>query len=266
MLYESRLESDQLRAQLFRDDGSKGPEVLVDGARSGVGFIQPRQDNKLLTTFKQHLSRIVVAQPVPQLMQAKADTENAILSRHASNFVEWFRHAANLDLNLVSRLNPLLKDTLPGYEGLSLIPDGGDSKVLAVRFWAEGTSDKQPNAFTCKFDELSDGQRMLFALYALMAAAEVSDSTYVLCLDEPENFLALREIQPWLNMLIDRTQLFNHQAVLISHHPALINTLAVAAGRWLDRTGEASTRSQAVTDDQSGLPVSELVARGWIHA
>jgi len=266
MLYESHLESDQLLAQLFRDDGSKGPEVLVDGTRSGVGFIQPRQDNRLLTTFKQQLSCIVVAQPIPQLMEAKADRESALLNRHATNFVEWFRHTASLDLNLISRLNPLLEDTLPGYEGLSLIPDGGDTKILGVRFWTESTPDGQPNAFICKFDELSDGQRMLLALYTLLAATEVADSACILCLDEPDNFLALREIQPWLNMLIDRVNAFNHQVVLISHHPELINTLAVTAGRWIDRTAGASTRCQIITDDQTGLPLSELIARGWIHA
>ncbi len=264
-LYESKLESDQLRAQLFRDDGTKGSEVLVDWTRSGVGFIQPRQDNRLLTNFRQHLSQVIVTEPVPQMMGAEADGESAILNRHATNFVEWFRYAASLDLNLVSRLDPLLEDTLPGYEGLSLVLGGGDSRILEVRFSAQGTSDTKLSDFSCRFDELSDGQRMLFALYTLMAATELSNSACVLCLDEPENFLALREIQPWLNKLIDRTQTFNQQVVLISHHPELINTLAGAAGRWLDRTAGASTRCQLINADQGGLPISELVARGWIH-
>jgi predicted ATPase len=87
-----------------------------------------------------------------------------------------------------------------------------------------------------------------------------------LCLDEPENFLALREVQPWLDALMSRTETNESQAVLVSHHPELINALAVGHGRWLDRTSGGPTRCQPITEDGSGLPISELVARGWLNA
>src|SRR5690606_19637469 len=47
-LYKSKLGE----AQLYRDDGSQGPNVLVDWSRSGLPGIQPRPDNEKLTKFK----------------------------------------------------------------------------------------------------------------------------------------------------------------------------------------------------------------------
>lgn len=263
VLYESSLESDQLRAQLYRDDGTRGPEVLADWTRSGLAPIQPRPDNRLLTWFKDRMGRVAVLRFAPENMTGRAVGESSVLAPDAANFVEWFRYVSGLDMDLTSRLRPVLEDVLSGYDGLSLVPDGAEAKLLKIRIKTGETSGSRPSAHEYLFDELSDGQRVLFALYTLLL---VSENDCTLCLDEPENFTALREIQPWLNMLIDRTQTHPCQAVLISHHPELINALAVGAGRWFDRTEEGPTRSQAISDDATGLPVAELVARGWLHA
>ncbi len=88
----------------------------------------------------------------------------------------------------------------------------------------------------------------------------------MLCIDEPENFLALPEIEPWFQALYDRCTDTNQQALIISHHPKLINYLAASSGHWFDRDGEGPVRVRPVTDEaETGLPIDELVARGWIH-
>lgn len=43
---------------------------------------------------------------------------------------------------------------------------------------------------------------------------------------EPENFLALPEIQPWLLQMADKVEQEACQIFFISHHPELINYLA----------------------------------------
>jgi predicted ATPase len=139
---------------------------------------------------------------------------------------------------------------------------GDDAKALVAKFRSEETLGGQGAPYSCRFDELSDGERVLLLLYTLL---ECAGPECTLCLDEPENFLALREIQPWLNVVIDRAQSQALQIVLISHHPELINALAVGTGRWLDRPSGGPTRSWEITDDGSGLAVADLVARGWLH-
>jgi len=86
--------------------------------------------------------------------------------------------------------------------------------------------------------------------------------------DEPENFLALPEIQPWLLQLYDSCSEGKTQALLISHHPELINyLLASPVGYWFEREANTPVRvKQIVAESNGGLPVSELIARGWLNA
>lgn len=261
-LYESKLEDAQLRARLYRDGYSEGPEVLVDWARSGVASVQPRHDNTLLTLFKRRMERVVVTRLNPAVMAAVADKESTTLAWDASNFVAWFRYIASSDLDLMGKLRPMLTEVIVGLDTLSLTKHGDDAKALVAKFRLEETPGVRGASYSCRFDELSDGERVLLLLYTLL---ECAGPECTLCLDEPENFLALREIQPWLNMVIDRAQTEAFQAVLISHHPELINALAVGAGLWLDRPTGGPTRSREITNDDSGLAVADLVARGWLH-
>jgi len=49
---------------------------------------------------------------------------------------------------------------------------------------------------TFEFADLSDGQRQLIVLYTILES--LRNETYsVLLVDEPDNFISLREIQPW---------------------------------------------------------------------
>jgi len=57
------------------------------------------------------------------------------------------------------------------------------------------------------------------------------------------------------------------QAILISHHPRLLNFLARDAGVWLSRddgVGPTRVKPLAGTEDESGLAVSQLIERGWM--
>jgi predicted ATPase len=209
------------------------------------------------------MDRVTVTRFNPAVIGGRAEDENPTLNWDASNFVAWFRHVANLDLELVSKLRPLLEVVITGLVGLSLDPDGPDSKILKAKFVTGASAAAKSKPFFCRFDELSDGQRVLLMLYALLLTAS-DDQT--ICIDEPENFVALREINPWLNMLLDKVQTQSCQAILISHHPELINALAVGSGRWIDRAGDAESRAQSISEDSSELSISELVSRGWLHA
>ena len=262
-LFESAMRDNQFTAQLYRDDGSSGPTQLTDWTRSSLPFIQPRAENQLMTWFKDRMDRLIVARFNPAVITGQSDEESPVLAWDASNFVAWFRRMASLDLELVAKLRPLLEESIPGLVGLSLETNGADAKILKAKFRGGASAEARAKPFFCRFDELSDGQRVLLMLYTLLNTA-TDDCT--ICIDEPENFLALREINPWLNMLLDVTQTQRCQAILISHHPELINSLALGAGRWIDRTGEAESRSQAISNTDSGLSISELVSRGWLHA
>jgi ABC-type glutathione transport system ATPase component len=54
----------------------------------------------------------------------------------------------------------------------------------------------------------------------------------------------LPEIQSWLDSLYEQCQNQHAQAILISHHPKLINYLASHAGYWFSRQDNGAVRTQ----------------------
>jgi ATPase subunit of ABC transporter with duplicated ATPase domains len=83
-------------------------------------------------------------------------------------------------------------------------------------------------------------------------------------LDEPDNFISLREIQPWLNAVSDTIDEGRGQVLIISHHPELLNQWAPDYGVRFVREGIGPVRVKKFSDDpESPLPPSEIVARGW---
>ena len=88
---------------------------------------------------------------------------------------------------------------------------------------------------------------------------------YALFLDEPDNYVALPEIQPWLIALADSCGETVTQAVLCSHHPELIDYVGGDRGWLLRREQSGATRAGRLEseDAANGLKLSEVVARGW---
>ena len=252
-------EAEEGSAQLYHDDHTTGPEIPLDWTRSGVGFLHARPDNTKLTWFKERLGRVVVVRPNPAVMGAESREEEESLSPDLSNFASWYRYLSQEYQGQVFKLTTTLREVLPGYDSFRLAALG-EAKVLSVGF-------RKPSGGVAfqKLDSLSDGQRVLIVLYSLLHCLPAESVT--LCVDEPENFLALPEIQPWLDEVDEGALKGERQVLLISHHPKLINFLARDAGVWLSReAGVGPTRPQrlAAADDDSGLPLSQLVERGWI--
>jgi len=262
-LYESYRD----KAQLYRDNGSIGPEVMTDWNRSGLSILQPRPDSQLLTWFKKRMARIWVLNFYPERMAFESREENEFPEKDLSNFVSWLRHLSQEQQDDIHRTAQVLRDgALPGFESFRLAADGENRRVLFVK-WRVGEpgNSGEGNTVEFRFDELSDGQRVLVALYTILCCAVQKDTT--LCLDQPESYLGLPEINPWLDRILDASEEHDCQLMLISHHPELVNALAANAGFWLERTGGGPTRVSRVTDDdQSGLSPAELIARGWLHA
>jgi predicted ATPase len=156
-----------------------------------------------------------------------------------------------------SALRDQLRQIIPGLESLDLRAAGGTLRVLALEF-SDGSSPE--TFFSIGFDELSDGQRVLICLYALLNF--VVEGNRCVFMDEPENYIAIPEIQPWLMELRDRIENRGGQVILISHHPEIINYLVPDLGLVFERTGAGPVRVRNYKPEQL-LPPSEQIARGW---
>lgn len=205
-----------------------------------------------------------VIRPVPQNMKAETGAVTASgLLPDLSNFAAWFQNLAQEEPRLATRINRSLRAVLPGFQGYTLARETERTRTLRFLFHKSRRAAEGSAGFA--LDELSDGQRMLVALYTLLH--EVLGTGGTLCLDEPENYLALPEIQPWLDEVRDQVVDRGGQVLLISHHPRVINLLATKYGYWFDRKGMGPVKARriAIQEADQGLPVSELVSRGWIH-
>lgn len=243
--------------QLYRDDHSPGPPYTVDWSESALARVAPRADNKRLTRFLDFMRKVMVCGLYPASFQTESTSEDPLLDRDARNFAAWYRHILQERPDLVPDYTKALQEVIVGLDGIRLERVGQDTRALMVKFQEHG------EPYELRFDEISDGQRALIALYALIRL--VAGQGYTLFLDEPDNYVALSEIQPWLIELADSCGDAVPQAVLCSHHPELIDYLGSDRGLLLQResSGVVVARRLDAKRLEGVLRTSELVARGW---
>lgn len=250
---------DGHEAHLFRinRDTQKIEESAVFPAnwgRSVIPTIAERDDNKPLIRFREELDKILLIHPIPLVVKGAAATESRNLSEHAENFAQWYRHLLQEQPSIGYGAKQLLEDVLPGFEQLSL-REIGESRKLMATFRIEG-EDRDFD-----FMNISDGQRQLIVLYTVLEAFRAGTFSTVL-IDEPDNFVSMREIQPWLENLNDICDEPNKQALIISHHPEIVNNMARGEEFWFSRQ-EGTHVVIKPFPKVAELTPAEAMARGW---
>ena len=242
--------------QLFRDDHSRVSDYPFDSGRSPLGTITPRNDNQKLTWFVRWLQTLAVLKPNPPGMQDLVEGDQFTLVTDATNFAAWYHAISAADKRRDRSLHNTLGDMLPGFEALNFEPAGPNRWLLRADFQRNG------KRVMLRFRELSDGQRALILLYSVLYFLLQEGRTVFL--DEPDNFVALDEIQPWLLSATDAVDDGLGQLVILSHHPEIFNQWAVSHGLVTERDGCGPVRIRkfAPVPDVDLTP-AESIARGW---
>lgn len=238
-------------------------EAVLTGDENPVGFDNSRSyidryGVGIGDEFKQYLRTLFIVRINPFEMVSTFNKANAQIKPDFSNYAEWFAHLNEKNRKGVSAFEKAMRDILSGFDYFR-IEQAGQAKVLQIDF--ENTAHKK-EIITYYFNELSEGQKVLIALYALVYCTPENS---LICIDEPENFLALPEIQPWFDTLYDQCAERGLQALLISHHPKIINLLACDSGYWFSRENNLTRVQKIGPEDESGLSIAALIERGWIH-
>ncbi|MBX3165807.1 MAG: ATP-binding protein [Candidatus Eremiobacteraeota bacterium] len=253
-LFEAELAGDgDFQTQLYRDDHSKGPKLLSDWERSGLARLQARHDNTKLVRFRQRLNEVFWVTVDPWGMKGRSESEDARPDPTLSNWVSWYRHVLQEENGFFVGLQKDVEQAIPGFRDLQLSKVGSSQRDLRV----------QLGSHYYDLMELSEGQRTLLVLYILLHRAIRSGQTLIL--DEPENFVTLREMQPWLTAVQDRVA-EGAQVVLISHHPEFVNYLAADCGIVFSREAGTPARAKRWEESESTLAPAELMARGLLGA
>jgi predicted ATPase len=193
----------------------------------------------------------------PSGMTSTTSEEALYPTRDLSNYASWYRHLSQEQPSVAASLVEYLKPIISGFVGFPLTKEGETTRVLR----AEMRNGSDPPA-RYSFDELSDGQRVLAGLYTLLALMKLTPIT--LCIDEPDNFVALPELQPWLMELQDQVEAHGSQVLVVSHHPELINYLVPHDAIRFTREPEGPVRVVPfASNSDEPLTAAEIVARGW---
>jgi predicted ATPase len=197
-------------------------------------------------------------------MEGESREEATAPSAGLENFPSWYRHVSQEYPQRQLQFFEDLGESIAGFERLTMSSNGGETRTMKLSLRHGPKEQKPKSEATYTFGELSDGQRAIVALYAIMRFTVREDVT--LCIDEPENYLALAEIQPWLLELEMACQDEDAQALLISHHPELIDLLALEKGLWFHRANVGPVRTHPMEVEEIGeVTVSDFVARGWVN-
>jgi predicted ATPase len=216
-----------------------------------------RKDNQTLSRFKQWIGGLFCFRINPFTMGARSESESLYPNVDLSNIASWYRHLVQADPKQNAALLESLRASLDGFSFLQLEPAGENVRLLVAEFAQGGGKTSK-----FSFNELSDGQRCLICLYMILHFALAKGSTVIL--DEPDNFVSLREIQPWLMAVADTVEEGQGQILLISHHPEVLNQWAPRNGVQFVREGIGPVRVEEFRGDPDNvLPPSELIARGW---
>jgi hypothetical protein len=242
--------------RLYRDDHSAGPEYPFDWRRSALGTISARHDNQKLTWFLRWLQGLTVLRPNPPQMEDLIERDDFSLFVDARNFPAWYHTASSGDKRRDRLLHDALTDVLPGFDALNFEPAGPNRWLLRTDFSHSGTK------LMLRLRELSDGQRALILLYAVLHFLLQEGRTVFL--DEPDNYVSLDEIQPWLLSAADIVDGGSGQLVVVSHHPEFFNQWALSHGVVTERDGCGPVRIRKYSSTPgTELTPAETVARGW---
>ena len=252
-------EYDGQMAHLFRDNGSEGPVFPFDWNKSAVATLPERNDNAKISWFRNRISTTFLLAPNPLNMLAHSELEEETPDFRMKNLSAWLRHLFQEDLDEMQQIRDSLKDVIHGLQTFKHEKTSEKSRSLRFQF---DFSDDGKNSFWLPLDDLSDGQRQLVALYAAQMSMLKKDHT--VCLDEPDNYVSLREIQPWLLNAKDATEDNDSQLWIISHNSELIDYLASDHGVQFYRDSGGPVRVKKFewkSDDV--LKPSQIIARGW---
>ena len=244
---------------ILYDDDAKGMAVLTDNNISGISFAPIDSKHQLLAKFKNTVNSILLCSPDPKAMTGLVEKEEFGAKVNFSNIASIYASIVQTDTDVYSEFMSVLKEIFPNLKRFTISMDPLGRKLQAVYEY---------NNVPClyAFAELSDGEKMIFSLYLLLYG--FIKKGYTVLLDEPDNYLSLREIQPWCTEIENEISDFG-QCIMISHHPEIIDHLAAMNGIWMSRlrSGESVVTKEPqskLNNNADLLKYSEMIARGLL--
>ncbi len=244
-------------ATLYTEAGASSTRFGVGNNASSLAFLTTNR--KEIQTFVEWLVKKLFCLRVnPFSMSSLAQLDDKPHPQSdLSDIASLYLQLAGSDVEAIIKLRDSLKEVLSGFAALQFPGQQGGAAEL------RGTFSSQGKEMSLALNELSEGQRCLIALYMILHFL-IAKQGNTIFIDEPDNFISLREIQPWLLAAEDAVQENKGQLILISHHPEILNYWAREFGLLFlrEQNGQVRTKFYSEVAD-TGLEPAETIARGW---
>ncbi len=230
----------------------------LDWRQAALASIQPAGSLRDLTKLQQAIAKLLILRPNPRSIEKESKGESVRPDLYMGNLISWYRSLAQ-EQEWTDSLRDSLRDVWPDFRSFKLENVGLNVKALQLRF--EGSNGDGGGVIF--LNQLSDGEKAIVGLYMVRAALATGAAQTVL-IDEPDNYVGLPELQPWVlsvRELLDE----QHQAILISHHPEILSNAGEDFGRYLWRDNHTSPTRIGPLKVPQGLTPGEAVARGWVR-
>jgi energy-coupling factor transporter ATP-binding protein EcfA2 len=237
-----------------------GPQTgfPLDWRQAALASIQPTGSRREIGILQTAISRLLILRPDPRGIERESKAEARSLELYMRNLISWYRSLSQ-EQEWTDSLRDSLREVWPDFKSFRLVETGSNVKALQLRFDA-GTGQ---NPTELLFHQLSDGEKALVSLY-MVRAALATGAAQTVFIDEPDNYVGLPELQPWvlsMRELLDD----DHQAILISHHPEILSSAGEETGRYLWRDNHSSPTRIGPLSIPDGMSPGEAITRGWIR-
>lgn len=244
----------------------------LDGSRSAISSLGESAAAVLAIRFRRWMRTVCCFRLNPFTMDSRAEGDEADPTVNLSNFAAWYRGLYQSYPKRAQELFKSLDETLDGFDSIVLQDAAEGVRLLNVQFHHSlpqkitiGELVRRWVPLSFRLTELSEGQRCLICLYTILHFVVIEGRTVII--DEPESFIGLRELQPWLKAASRIVTESDGQLILISHNSELIDQWAPAHGIRFVRDGIGPVKVEPWHGDpESGMSPAELIAHGWDDA
>ena len=239
---------DLAEVKIHKKDGRESTFPL-DWRQSAIALIHGVEE---IETLKKLLENILIIRPNPISTEHISRAELQYIDTDMNNLISWYRYLAQ-EQDWTDALRDSLSAVWSDFRSFRLFDMGNSVKTLELRFETTEIS----------FEQLSDGEKMLIALYMIYAALATGKVATVL-IDEPDNYVSTQELQPWLLSILELLD-ENRQMIIITHNPELLNSVSGESCRYLWRDNHSSPTRIAPLRLPKNMSTSEAITRGWIE-
>jgi predicted ATPase len=185
-------------------------EFSLDWHSAALSLIT-ESGNGPIQQLKSWFQNMLILTPIPQQIGGESYNRG-----YSGPFADYLTQLLTEHPASYTTIKDFIKGLMPDFIDFNNKQVTSLSRMLEVTFGDNGTS------YETKFDHLSDGEKCMFLGATILAAQKAINNLFVFW-DEPDNYLAISEVENFISVLRQNFHNNNSQIWMTSHSSETIN-------------------------------------------